>query len=107
MADANPLLDPFLAAAEDVTAVRPEVDLDLARELMGEAAVMLHNGLALEGLDEHDTRAAATVLAHALVDVDPTAAVRAAARDVLGDGELHEPEVVSGAILVAAAILQL
>ncbi|MFL6108585.1 MAG: hypothetical protein ACJ72D_26315 [Marmoricola sp.] len=101
----NPLLDPFLAAAEEAAATRPEVDADLARELMAEAATMLHNGLALEGLDEHDTRAAVAVLANDLVAPDPGAAVRARAEAVLADADLHEPEVVSGALRVAAAIL--
>jgi len=104
----NPLLAPFLEAAERVAAARPEVDLDLARELMGEAAVMLDNGLALEGLDEDDTAAAVVLLAEALVTPDPAAAVGAGAQSVLVDrGDLHEPEVVAGALLVAAAILKL
>ena len=103
----NPLLAPFLAAAEEVAATRPEVDVELARELMGEAATMLHNGLALEGLDEQDTIAAVSVLARALVAPDPAAAVRERAQAVLSDSALHEPEVVSGSLLVAAAILKL
>lgn len=107
MSDANPLLVPFLAAAEDVCAARPEVDADLARELMAEAATMLHNGLALDGLDADDTVATAKMLAQALVAADPAAAVRASAVAARGDSALHEPEVVGGAIGVAAAILRL
>jgi len=104
----NPLLPTFLAAAEDVAAARPEVDLELAVELMAEAATMLHNGLALEGLDEHDTAAAVSFLGHDLVAPDPAAAVRGRVEAVLAaPGDLHEPEVVSGALLVAAAILKL
>src|SRR5690349_16097151 len=49
--------DQFLATAEAVAKARPEVDLELARELFLEAATLLHNGLALDGLDEHDAGA--------------------------------------------------
>lgn len=103
----NPLLAPFLAAAQEIATVRPEVDVELAGELMAEAAVMLHNGLALDGLDEHDTRAAAGLLAQALVAPDPAAAVRERAESVQTDSKFHEPEVVAGSLLVAAAILRL
>lgn len=104
----NPLLAPFRAAAGEAAAARPEVDLDLAREVLEEAARMLHDGLALEGLDDHDTRAAVGLLATDLIAVDPAAAVRARAQQVLDEpGDLHEPDVVSGSILVAAAILKL
>ncbi len=98
----------FLAAAEKAAAERPEVDLDLARELMLEAATMLHNGLAFDGLDEHDTAAAIEGVAAALVDPDPTEAIRARSDDALNDPEdLHDPESVSRAYLVAASILRI
>jgi len=58
---ANPMLAPFLAAAEAAAKARPEVDVELARELLAEAATMLHNGLALDGLDEHDTVSSSTL----------------------------------------------
>jgi hypothetical protein len=104
----NPLLEEFLAAADAVAQARPEVDRDLARELMHEAATMLHNGLALDGLDDHDTRAAVTALSLDLVAEDPEAALRARRRATLEDpGDLHDPDAVSGAYLVAAAILRL
>jgi hypothetical protein len=45
------------------------VDLELAREVFTEAATLLHNGLALDGLDEHDTAAAVSALC---VDRAPT-----------------------------------
>lgn len=48
-ADPGPAYEPFLAAAVGLARTRPEVDLAIARELLGEAAVMLHNGLALDG----------------------------------------------------------
>jgi hypothetical protein len=49
-----PFEDRFLATAEAVAIARPEVDLDMAREVFQEAATLLHNGLALDGLDDHD-----------------------------------------------------
>lgn len=52
-----PLFDPFLVTAEAVAKARPEVGLDLALEVFHEAATLLHNGLALDGLDEHDAQA--------------------------------------------------
>lgn len=104
----NPLLDEFLAAADAVARTRPEVNSELARELMQEAATMLHNGLALDGLDDHDTHAAITALSLDLVAPDPEAALRARREATLADpGDLHDPEAVSGAYLVAASILRL
>jgi hypothetical protein len=103
----NPLTGPFLAAAEEAARTRPEVDLELARELMGEAATMLHDGLALDGLDEHDTDVAVAGLSRALVAPDPGAALREEARAAQEDPHgTHEPDVVAGAYLVAAAILR-
>ncbi|HEX4015111.1 MAG TPA: hypothetical protein VHX15_00100 [Frankiaceae bacterium] len=52
-----PPFDQFLAAADAVARVRPEVELDLAREVFREVATTLDNGLALDGLDEHDANA--------------------------------------------------
>jgi hypothetical protein len=105
---ANPLLDQFMAAADTVAEARPGVDPELARELMQEAATRLHNGLALDGLDDHDTRAAITALSLDLVAEDPEAALRARHQATLDDpGDLHDPHAVAGAYLVAAAILRL
>ena len=68
----------------------------------------LDNGLALEGLDEHDAAAVVAGLCVDLVDADPGAAVRARARVTLeSPGDLHEPDVVSAAYLVCAAMLRL
>ena len=104
----EPPYDRFLATAEAVAAARPEVDLEIAREVFLEVATRLHDGLALEGLDEHDTRAVVDALCVDLVSPDPGAAVRARSRSTLDEpGDLHEPEVVSAAYLVAANILQL
>ena len=105
---AGPPFDQFLATAEAVAQERPEVDLAMAREVFQEAATLLHDGLALDGLDEHDARAVVAGLCVDLVAEDPGAAVRARSRATLEDrGGLHDPEAVSAAYLVAVSILQL
>jgi hypothetical protein len=104
----GPPFDQFLATAEAVAQARPEVDLELAREVFREAATLLHNGLALDGLDEHDTMAVVAGLCLDLVAEDPGAAVRARSQATLqAPGDLHNPEGVSAAYLISAAILQL
>jgi hypothetical protein len=104
----DPPFDQLLATAEAVAQARPEVDLELAREVFLEAATLLHNGLALDGLDEHDARAVVAGLCVDLVAEDPGAAVRARSRATLGTpGDLHDPESVARSYLIAAAILQL
>jgi len=104
----GPLFDRFLATAEAVAQMRPDVDLELAREVFREAAQLLHNGLALDGLDEHDAGAVVAGLCVDLVAEDPGAAVRARSQATLEDPRgLHDPEGVSAAYLTAAAILQL
>ena len=104
----GPPFDQFLATAEAVAQARPEVDLELAREVFHEAATLLDNGLAFDGLDQHDASAVVAGLCVDLVAVDPGAAVRARAQATLeSPGDLHDPEDVSAAYLTAAAILQL
>lgn len=104
----GPPFDEFLATADAVAEERPDVDLDMAREVFHEAATLLHNGLALDGLDEHDTHAVVSGLCIDLVAADPGAAIRARSQQVLTDpGDLHDPEAVSAAYLIAAGILQL
>jgi hypothetical protein len=104
----GPPFDQFLATAEAVAQARPDVDLEMAREVFHEAATLLHNGLALDGLDEHDAAAVVAGLCVDLVAEDPGAAVRARSRTAVDDpGVLHDPEGVSAAYLVAASILQL
>ena len=49
----DPPFDQFLATAEAVAQARPEVDLELAREVFHEAATLLYNGLTLD--DQTDT----------------------------------------------------
>jgi hypothetical protein len=104
----DPPYDQLLATADEVAQARPEVDLELAREVFLEAATLLYNGLALDGLDDHDSSAVVAGLCIDLVAPDPGAAVRARSRETLDSpGDLHDPETASGAYLVAAAILQL
>ena len=104
----GPPFDQFLATAEAVARTRPDVDLELAREVFHEAATLLDNGLALDGLDEHDARAVVAGLCVDLVAEHPGSAVRARSRATLdAPGDLHDPEGVCDAYLLAVAILQL
>src|SRR3954471_15594776 len=104
----RPPFDQFMATAEAVARARPEVDLEMAREVFREAATLLDNGLALDGLDEHDASAVVAGLCIDLVAADPGAAVRARSRATLEDpGDLHDPEGVSAAYVFSASILQL
>ena len=103
-----PFLDQFLATAEAVAQARPEVDLEMAREVFLEAATLLHNGLVLDHLDDHDASVVVAGLCVDLVAQDPGAAVRARSQATLEDpGDLHDPDGVSAAYLVAAALFQL
>ena len=104
----EPPFDQLLATADAVAAERPEVDVELAREVFLEAATLLHNGLALDGLDDHDAHAVVAGLCADLVALDPGTAVRTRAEATLTDpGDLHDAQAVSAAYLVSAAILQL
>ncbi len=104
----GPPLDQLLVTAEAVARARPDVDLELAREVFSEAATLLDDGLALDGLDGHDASAVVAGLCVDLVAEDPGAAVRARSRAAVQDpGDLHDPEGVSAAYLVAASVLQL
>lgn len=104
----DPPFDQLLATAEAVAQARPEVDLEMAREVFHEAATLLHNGLALDGLDEHDAHAVVAGLCIDLVAKDPGVAVRSRSQTTLAaPGDLHDPEGVSAAYLIAAALFQL
>ena len=104
----EPPYDRFLATADAIAHKRPDVDLEMAREVFQEVATVLYNGLALDGLDDHDTGAVVDGLCVDLVTEDPGAAVRARARATLEEpGHLHDPESVSRAYLIAAAMMQL
>lgn len=104
----GPPFDRFMTTADAVAQARPEVDLEMAREVFTEVATLLHNGLVLDGLDSHDADAVVAGLCSDLVTEDPGAAVRARSTAALeAPGDLHEPRVVSETYLVAAAVLQL
>jgi hypothetical protein len=104
----DPPYDQFLATAEAVAHERPEVDLEMAREVFLEVATMLYNGLALDGLDDHDAHAVVAGLCVDLVSQDPGAAVRIRSLTTLeAPGDLHDPASVSASYQVAARILQL
>jgi hypothetical protein len=106
--DVHPPYDQFLATAEAVARARPEVDLEMARDVFYEAAILLNDGLALDGLDDHDASAVVAGLCADLISKDPGAAVRARSRTTIEDpGDLHDPEGVSAAYLMAASIFQL
>ena len=100
------ILEPFLAAADAAASSRPDVDGETARELMAEAAGMLHDSLALDHLDEHDLPQVVAALAADLTAVDPGAAVRARAV-AEDDPALHDPDGVRGTYLVAVQVLGL
>src|SRR5215212_5559079 len=91
----GPPFDQFLATAEAVAKARPEVDLEMAREVFLEAATLLHDGLVLDDLDEHDAQAVVAGLCVDLVAPDPGAAIRARAQATRDEpGDLHDPEGV-------------
>ena len=98
----------FEAAASAVATTRPEVDGETARELMREAATMLHNSLALDSLSDADAAVVVRHLAADLTAVDPSAAVLASSLAVAADPSgLDEPDVVAETYLVCAAVLGL
>jgi hypothetical protein len=104
----DPPYDRFRTTAETVALERPDVDLELAREVFDEVATILYNGLVLDGLDDHDAGAVVDGLCLDLVAEDPAAAVRARSQATLEDpGELHDPEGVSRTYLIALASLRL
>ena len=104
----EPPFDQLLATAEEIARTRPEVDLDMAREVFLEAATLLDNGLALDGLDDHDAAAVIAGLCVDLVSPDPGAAVRArSVATVESPGDMHDPHGVAASYLVSATILQL
>lgn len=102
------LLAEFEAAASSAAAARPEVDPETARELMREAATMLHDSLALDALSDADAAVVVRRLAADLTDVDPAAALRASSVAATEDPSgLEEPDVVARTYLVCATVLGL
>jgi hypothetical protein len=110
MADrtAELLFDRFAVTGAEVAAARPQVDPAIIEEIFGEAATMLHNGLALDHLDDHDGQVVVPELCVALADADPTAALMArfyAATET--PNGLHDPVGVAQAYENVLRILQL
>jgi hypothetical protein len=101
-------LDRLPAIADAIARARPEVDAELARELLHEAAIMLDDGLALDDLDDHDTNAVVDGLCAVFADRDPGSALRERAEAVRANPVgLHDPEAVRASYLNAVTILQL
>lgn len=103
----DPPYDQLMAAAEHAADTRPEVDREIAREVFAEAATLLHNGLVLDALDDHDARTTIGWLSEDLVAGDPGEAIRARGRVALASAELHDPGAVSDALLMTAALFGL
>jgi hypothetical protein len=104
----EPPFDQFLATAEAFVQARPEVDPEMVREVFLEVATTLHNGLALDHLDEHDADAVVAGLCLDLVAEDPGAAIRARSQATLeAPGDTHDPEGVSAAYLITTGLLQI
>ena len=104
----EPPYDQFHETAEAVAAARPEVDLEIVREIFDEAAVLVRDGLVLDGLDDHDAHAVVAGLCDDLVTGDAGAAIRARAQAVLTEpGDLHDPEGASVAYLMAVGVVRL
>ncbi len=103
-----PYLARFLKAADEVARSRPDVDPDLAREVFAEAATLLDNGLVLDGLDDHDADAVVAGLCTDLAAADPGQAIRLRSHAIAASpGDLHDPDSVAAAYLVAAGVFQL
>lgn len=101
----HPPFDLLLATADEVAASRPEVDPAMVREIFEEAATLLHDGLVLDGLDEHDQRSVVEALCVDLCAPDPGAAIRARADAVRADpGELHDPDEAWSALLATVTL---
>lgn len=97
-----------MATADSLARSRPDVDADMAREVFSEAAELLHNGLVLDGLGEHDTQAVVAALCDDLATSDPGAAIRASAqRATAHPSGFDDPPAVAAAFLGAAQVLQL
>ncbi len=97
--------DLLLATGEEVAAARPEVDPAMVREIFEEAATLLHDGLVLDGLDDHDQRVVVEALCVDLCAPDPGAAIRARADATLTEpGGLHDPEEAWSAYLTTVQL---
>jgi len=104
----HPPYDLLLASADSVAAQRPEVDLELAREVFAEAATLLHDGLVLDELDDHDQHLVVQALCDDLVAPDPGAALRARAALVRAEpASWHDPDEAWSVLLTTVGLFQL
>jgi hypothetical protein len=105
---ADLLFGQLAATADTVVSSRPDVDPQVVHEIFDEAGTLLHNGLALDHLDEHDVHTVVTQLCVALVDADPATALMtrfyAATEAPAG---LHDPDGVALAYENVLRILEL
>ncbi|GAA2736386.1 hypothetical protein GCM10009867_20960 [Pedococcus aerophilus] len=102
---ARTLFDRFDQTAVAVVQARPEADPTMIKEIFEEAATLLHNGIALDHLDDHDADIVIAGLCIALSDADVTTALLTlfyAATDE-PDG-LHDP---AGAALAYENVLRI
>lgn len=105
---AEKLFDRFGETAAAVVQARPQADPAMVQGIFDEAATMLHNGLALDHLDDHDADSVISELCEALTDADVTTALLTrfyAATDRPND--LHDPSGVALAYENVLRILQL
>ena len=104
----DPPYDQLLETAERIARERPEVERDLVMEVFEEAATLLHNGLVLDGLDDHDARATVGMLCDDITSGDPGAAVRERPDQVIREpGDLHDPTGVSASLALVVTVFQL
>ena len=105
---ADLLFDRFAATAVAVAEARPQVDSAMVREIFDDAATMLHNGLALDHLDDHDAQIVVSQLCAALTDADPTTALMTRFYAATEEpASLHDPVGVALAYENVLGILQL
>jgi hypothetical protein len=95
---ADLIFDRFAATAVAVAKARPQVDPAMIREIFDDAATMLHNGLAIDHLDDHDAQIVVSELCAALTDADPTTALMTRFY-----AAIEEPATLHDAIGVALA----
>ena len=103
----DPPYDQLMTAAERQADTRADVDREMAREVFAEAARLLHDGLVLDALDDHDATVTVGWLAEDLAAGDPGEAIRARARSAPEATDLHDGDAVSDALLVTAALFGL
>src|SRR5690348_12192165 len=84
----------LLATADATAAARPEVDPEMIREVFMEVVTLLHDGLVLDDLDEHDANAVVAALCEDLVTDDPGAAIRARAA-AAPEADVHDRPAVT------------